>query len=138
MENKEFYKNVFDELRESAKQWCILTMGDVLVIKDEGSPNGFGFDIIDWNKACWLEFGLCPEEMAIEAAKNWDMNGVDKEGYWNMSHLLKYIGADYHEGRLTEQAYFEIVHTEIQFVCTMEERETQEKETTDLFGNSIF
>ena len=130
------YKEVLDELRESNKEWVIASMYDAKVMK-EGSGIFF-FDIHNWLEECYFEFGECPEEMAIDAVKNFDMSGIDKEGYWNVTHLLKYSPADYFEGRLTEHDYFEIVYTEVQFICTIEQRQTDEAANKGLFGNEIF
>lgn len=125
------YKEVLDELREYSKGWAIISIYDVPVVKDASGEKGF--DICNWEKEWYMEFGGCPEDLAIEAAKNYDMKDIDREGYWNVTHLLKPTSHDVGEGYET---VMEIVHTEAQFVCTLEQRQTDESANTDLFGNA--
>lgn len=125
------YKEVFRDLRESLKDWAIISIYDVPVVF-ETNYIARAFDICNWEKEWFLEFGLCPEDMAIEAAKNYDMKDIDREGYWNVSHLLRPTQHDVGEGYETTM---EIVYTEAQFVCTLEQRQMDESVNTDLFGN---
>ena len=120
-------------LRESSKYWAIISIYDVPVVEDNGSPNSKGFDICNWEKEWVLEFGSCPEDMAIEAAKNYDMKDIDREGYWNVTHLLKPTHHDVGDGY---EMKMEIVYTEAMFICTLEQRQMDESVNTDLFGNA--
>lgn len=134
------YKEVLEDLREQNKEWAIVNMYDVKVLKEEDGKNFF-FDITSYKDASWVEFGLFPDEMAMEAIQEYefeDMKEINKEGYYNVTFLLKHSPADYFEGRMVERDYLYIVYTEAVFICTLEEREKEEKETEEMTNNFPF
>ena len=65
--------------------------------------------------------------LIIEVLSEYEFE-VDKEGFYEIKLLLKYIPGDYDEyGRCTMRDYLEIEHIELEFISTFESRDREQK-----------
>ena len=75
----------------------------------------------------WTIIGKGQPELIIEALNEYDFE-VDREGFYEIKALLKWIPGDYDEyGRCTMRDYLNIEHIELNFISTFEARDRDSK-----------
>ena len=75
----------------------------------------------------WTIIAKGPPELIIEALNEYDFE-VDREGFYEIKALLKWIPGDYDEyGRCTLRDYLDIEHIELNFISTFEARDRDSK-----------
>ena len=75
----------------------------------------------------WTIIGKGQPELIIEALNEYDFE-VDREGFYEIKALLKWIPGDYDEyGRCTMRDYLDIEHIELNFISTFEARDRDSK-----------
>ena len=75
----------------------------------------------------WTIIGKGQPELIIEALNEYDFE-VDREGFYEIKALLKWIPGDYDEyGRCTLRDYLDIEHIELNFISTFEARDRDSK-----------
>jgi len=75
----------------------------------------------------WTIIGKGQPELIIEALNEYDFE-VDREGFYEIKALLKWIPGDYDDyGRCTMRDYLDIEHIELNFISTFEARDRDSK-----------
>jgi hypothetical protein len=75
----------------------------------------------------YIIIGKGSSDMIIESLEEHEFE-VDREGFYEIKALLKWIPGDYDEyGRCTLRDYLEIEHIELKFISTFESRNREEK-----------
>ena len=75
----------------------------------------------------WTIIGKGQPELIIEALNEYDFE-VDREGFYEIKALFKWIPGDYDEyGRCTMRDYLDIEHIELNFISTFEARDRDSK-----------
>ena len=75
----------------------------------------------------WTIIGKGHPELIIDALNEYDFE-VDREGFYEIKALLKWIPGDYDEyGRCTMRDYLDIEHIELKFISTFEARDRESK-----------
>lgn len=71
--------------------------------------------------------GKANSDMIIDALNEYEFE-VDREGFYEIKALLKWIPGDYDEyGRCTMRDYLDIEHIELNFISTFEARDRESK-----------
>jgi hypothetical protein len=75
----------------------------------------------------WTIIGKGQPELIIDALNEYDFE-VDREGFYEIKALLKWIPGDYDDyGRCTLRDYLDIEHIELNFISTFEARDRDSK-----------
>lgn len=75
----------------------------------------------------WTIIGKGQPELIIEALNEYDFE-VDREGFYEIKALFKWIPGDYDDyGRCTMRDYLDIEHIELNFISTFEARDRDSK-----------
>ena len=75
----------------------------------------------------WTIIGKGQPELIIEALNEYDFE-VDREGFYEIKALLKWIPGDFDDyGRCTMRDYLDIEHIELNFISTFEARDRDSK-----------
>ena len=75
----------------------------------------------------WTIIGKGQPELIIEALNEYDFE-VDREGFYEIKALLKWIPGDYDDyGRCTLRDYLDIEHIDLNFISTFEARDRDSK-----------
>lgn len=114
------YKDFFEEYKEMVGKYCI-AIANVKVIKADGV---FIIDC-DLKECLWIMTGNFDSEHLAEDILKGDfpLEGVDKEGYWQVEMLYSYVRGDYEE-----PSYYDLLYSKVDFQMSFENYEKESKE----------
>lgn len=84
----------------------------------------------------WTIIGKGEPDMILDSLREYEFK-VDREGYYEIKALLKWIGGEYDEyGRCTMRDYLEIDHIELNFIRSFESRNRDNK-LNEILSNDL-
>lgn len=121
------YRDVYEGYKEYLTTY-VLAQCIVEIKRDEDGD--YFFDTPDLAKEVYLLGGFAPDDWLAEAFSDFDFKEIDREGIWDIEGLFKKDkGDEYERGGL------ETLLLNCTFIQTIEERDAQQNDITDLFGN---
>lgn len=115
-------RELFEEYKEMITRYCI-AIANVDIRKDDES---YFFDC-DLKKCVYVRAGDFNSDHVAEELENFEFDGIDKEGIWQIEVLFKYFPGD-----SEEPSFMELLYQEAIFCGTFEERDQHERDMQDL------
>lgn len=122
------HQELFEEYKGLVSNYCIAVLDVPIRYNEDGG--GYFFDC-NLQDCCYIRAGDFTGNYVADELENYEFEGIDKEGFWNIEFLMKC-----YRGDENYPSYMEILLEERTFCMTFEEKEKQDKEILEF--NTIF